>query len=78
MPAKKEYYENIIVKQNQTSRSLIVHQIQVITLLPLKLLSHFLITILMLEMEGENKVGHIISETANSIKGIDLQMLFEE
>ena len=54
VPAKKEYSEKITVKQNQTSQSLIVHQIQVITVLPLKLLSHFLITMLMLETEGEN------------------------
>ena len=54
VPAKKEYSENITVKQNQTSQSLTVHQIQVITLLPLKLLNHFLITMLMLETKGEN------------------------
>ena len=40
VPAKKEYYQKITVKQNQTSQSLTVHKIQVITLLPLKLLSH--------------------------------------
>ena len=54
VPAKKEYSEKITVKQNQTSQSVKVHQIQVITLLPLKLLGHFLITMLMLAMEGEN------------------------
>ena len=54
VPAKKEYSENITVKQNQTSQCLTVHQIQVITLIPLKLLNHFLITMLMLATEGEN------------------------
>ena len=54
MPTKKEYFQKIIVKQNQTSQSITVHQIQVITLLPIKLLRHFLITMLMLETEGEN------------------------
>ena len=48
VPAKKEHCEKITVKRNQTSQSLTMHQIQVITSLPLKLLSHFLITMLML------------------------------
>ena len=51
---KKEYSNNITVKQNQASQSLTVNQIQVITLIPLKLLNHFLITMLMLATEGEN------------------------
>ena len=54
VPAKKDYYEKITVKQNQTSQSLTVHQIQVITLLPLKLLDHFLITMSMLATKGKN------------------------
>ena len=54
VPTKKEYSKKIIVKQNQTSQSLIVHQIQVVTLLPLNLLGHFLITMLMLARESEN------------------------
>ena len=40
VPAKKEYSEKITVKQNQTSQILTVNQIQLITLLPLKLLNH--------------------------------------
>ena len=54
VPTKKDYSGKIIVKQNQTSQSITVHQIQVITLLPLKLLNHFLITMLMLATKGEN------------------------
>ena len=54
VPAKKEYSKKITVKQNQASQSLTVNQIQVITLIPLKLLNHFLITMLMLATKGEN------------------------
>ena len=54
VPAKKEYFIEYYCQKNQRSQSLIVHQIQVITLLPLNLLSHFLIIVLMLATEGKN------------------------
>ena len=77
MPAKKEYFEKIGTKTNNSrshgASNSSNHYASSKVTQPL-----FDNYVFCWKRRVKIKVGHIISETVNSIKGIDLQMLFEE